>query len=134
MADAIAINKSDGDQLKIARKAKVNYQNAMHLFPSNPNNWTTPVHLCSAIERSGIEEIWQSILDFEAKTRENGFFESNRVSQNELWFEQLLQYKLMQKLYKAPKLHSKIEDVRSSFSKEKINVPTAVNKILDEMP
>ncbi len=132
MADAIAINKSDGDQIKTARKAKVNYQNAMHLFPPNLNGWVPPVLLCSAIEKTGITEIWESIKKFEGKMIQNKFLESNRQSQNEIWFEQLLQYKLMEKLYKAPELHTKITETKKSFFQDKINVPTAVNKILKE--
>jgi len=133
MADMIAINKADGDNIKAAKKAKINYQNALHLFPPNPNGWIPPVNLCSSLEVSGINEIWQVIKDYESKMSINGFLEENRIAQSQLWFEQLLQHRLMLKLYKAPALHQKIQNIKKSLNHNKINVPTAVNQVLNNI-
>ena len=82
MADAIMINKADGDNLKKAKTARVEYANALHLFPPSESGWIPPVGLCSAISKMGIEEVWKTILDYKSLTSLNGFFQKRRMEQN----------------------------------------------------
>ena len=61
-ADALAINKADGDNVERARIARKDYESALHfLRPASPN-WSPPVVTCSARERTGIGEIWEIVL------------------------------------------------------------------------
>lgn len=133
MADTIVIHKADGDNIKPAKKAKVNYQNALHLFPPNPNNWIPKVQLCSSIEKTGIEDVWGVIQKYIDQMQISGFLGQNRLEQNQKWFENLLQHKLLQKLYKSPELSLEIKQSIESISSRKINVPSAVSKILEKM-
>lgn len=130
MADAIVIHKADGDYVKAAKKARVNYQNALHLFPPNPNNWIPPVQLCSSYENTGIGEVWETITQYIVQMRGNGFLEANRRTQDALWFENLLQHQLLQKLYQSPKLHQQIMESKELLTQEKTNVPAVVSEIL----
>ncbi len=57
MADAIAINKADGDNLNKANLAKIEFKRALHLYPEKESEWQPKVVLCSAIEKTGIDEI-----------------------------------------------------------------------------
>ncbi len=61
MADAIAINKADGDNLKRANLAKLEFNRALHLYPDKESEWKPKVMLCSAIKKTGIDEIWSMI-------------------------------------------------------------------------
>ncbi len=62
LADALAINKADGDNRERAGIAQKDYETALHLLrPASPN-WSPPVLMCSARERTGIEEIWAVVL------------------------------------------------------------------------
>ena len=54
LADAIFINKADGDNLKRAREAKAAYSNALHLFPPVDSKWTTVVETCSSTLKATI--------------------------------------------------------------------------------
>ncbi len=85
MADAVVITKSDGDNLQKAKNARMEYVHALHLYPPTQNNWYPPVLTCSALEKTGLSEIWEMILDFTAKMQENSFWESNRQEQNLTW-------------------------------------------------
>src|SRR5262249_37640266 len=62
MIDAIAINKADGDHLAAAQRTQSEFRNALHLFPASADGWSPQVLLCSALENTGIEAIWELIL------------------------------------------------------------------------
>lgn len=85
MADAVAITKTDGDNIQKAKNARMEYIHALHLYPPTQNNWYPPVLTCSALEKTGLSEIWEMILDFSSKMQENGFWKSNRQEQNLAW-------------------------------------------------
>jgi LAO/AO transport system kinase len=85
MADAVVITKTDGDNIQRAKNARMEYVHALHLYPPTQNNWYPPVLTCSALNKTGLLEIWEMILDFASKMKENGFWESNRKEQNLAW-------------------------------------------------
>lgn len=91
MADAIAINKADGDNVMRAKNAEIEFQRALHLFPTKPNGWTTEVLSCSALENKGIDLIWEMVQKYMAETKRSGYFNSNRQQQNESWLLQHIQ-------------------------------------------
>ena len=133
MADAIIIHKADGDNVKAAKKAMVNYQNALHLFPPNPSNWIPTVQLCSSYENTGIAEVWDTIKKYMEQMRRNGFLESNRRSQDAQWFENLLQHQLLQKLYRSPSLNEQIALSKKQLKDGQANVPATVFEILAKL-
>jgi len=81
MADAIIINKADGDNLNKARSARLEYQNALHLYPPAGSGWTPVVDICSSRTKMGIDNVWNYILEFGELTRSNGYFEKQRKEQ-----------------------------------------------------
>lgn len=94
MADLIAVNKADGERLVLAKKARQSYRNALHLFPPSPKGWTPKAMICSALEQSGIVEIWQEIESYQEKTKSNQFFQQNRQEQAVFWFEESIDFLL----------------------------------------
>jgi LAO/AO transport system kinase len=81
MADAIAITKADGQNKAAAEGAKILYQNALHLFPASPSGWKAEVLTCSALENSGIGELWGLIMNYAGFTGKSGYFEERRKQQ-----------------------------------------------------
>jgi LAO/AO transport system kinase len=94
MADAIAINKADGDNLKRAKLAKVEFQRALHLYPTKASNWQPKVSLCSALKNEGVDEIWELIESYNELTKKNSFFEHKRREQNKFWLMQTIEDRL----------------------------------------
>ncbi|MEM6300028.1 MAG: methylmalonyl Co-A mutase-associated GTPase MeaB, partial [Bacteroidota bacterium] len=86
MADAIAINKSEGENQKRARLAQKAYQNALHLFPMPVSGWLPKVLTCSALQRENLDGIWEVIQEFVSHTKENDTWNTQRQSQNKDWF------------------------------------------------
>lgn len=104
MADALVINKADGDNLLSAQKAKNQFRKALHLYPLAQSSWSPEVLTCSALEGSGIEKIWKLILKYIEITSKNGFFEENRINQNKFWLLQTIEEQLKSSFYNNPKV------------------------------
>jgi len=102
MADAMAINKADGDNLQAARQARTEFKRALHLYPPKENGWVPPVTLCSSTENSGIVELWEVVEDFVARGRKSGHFEKNRQVQNRHWFLQSIDHQLKRLIGQDP--------------------------------
>lgn len=81
MADVVAITKADGPNKLIAESARISYQNALHLYPAKPSGWIPKVLTCSSLENSGIDELWEIILDYFTFVRNTGFFDEVRKNQ-----------------------------------------------------
>ena len=85
MADAIIINKADGDNIKKAQFAKVEFNRALHLFPAKKSGWTPTTATCSALTSEGIPEVWNTITEFLKVTQSNSYFFEKRKEQNQFW-------------------------------------------------
>lgn len=81
MADIIAVTKADGSNKLLAEEAAVSFQNALHLFPAQPSGWKPQVVTCSALQNTGIMEIWNSIEQYMTFTKQTGYFEMRRRQQ-----------------------------------------------------
>lgn len=85
MADVIAITKSDGDNKKQAEQAKSQFQMALNLFPPSESGWIPEIMTCSALENTGIKDVWEHILKYLEYVKSNGYFEQNRKNQKIKW-------------------------------------------------
>ena len=85
VADAIAITKADGDNIQKAKKAALEYKNAIHLFPPMESGWIPHVTTCSAVENIGISQILENIEKFNRLVISNGWKEKNRIKQSKFW-------------------------------------------------
>jgi len=108
MCDALVVNKADGENMDAARRAKREYSNALHLFPAKENGWVQKILICSALKKSGLEEIWEMIEGYVEKMRKNGFFEINRQEQRINWMHEHIRYLLESRFYNDHVIKEKI--------------------------
>lgn len=99
MADAIAINKTDGENKKAAAKAKNEYRNALQLMAKHAAGWSPQVLTCSAIENDGLDEIWELMQTYEVQMKKDGYFYENRQRQNLHWMNTIINHRLKQHFY-----------------------------------
>ncbi|MEO9482188.1 MAG: methylmalonyl Co-A mutase-associated GTPase MeaB [Ekhidna sp.] len=129
MADHILINKADEDNVKAARRAKEDYKNAVHLFPANEADWVVPVSLCSALEKTGIDQVWKEIERYEQHSRSNGWFIENRKRQVLKWFHERIHARLEDSFYAKKDIKEKIKEREELISSQKISVRKAVEEL-----
>lgn len=117
MADLIVINKADGNKKDAANRAKLEYKNALHLFPPNDKSWEVPVELCSAIKGTGLDNILDILDSYESKMKENQFFKEIRQKQNQFWLKESLNESLIQDFYQHDSVKSEFEALRNEVAK-----------------
>ncbi len=129
MADVIVINKADGDNIKAAREARLEFKRALHLYPPKHSDWQPKVLLCSAINNTGIFEIWELINEYQQITIGNNYFEENRREQNKFWLLQTINEHLKNRFYQHPKIKAALPEQLTAIEKNKIS-PFSAAKIL----
>ena len=85
LADALLVNKADGDNKVRANAAKADYNRALHYLAPATEGWRTRAYTCSAIQGDGIDAIWKVIGDFRQQTTARGVFEKRRQRQTLDW-------------------------------------------------
>ena len=103
LADAILINKADGESENLANKTRLHYQSALSLLTQS-GFWSPEVRTCSALERSGIAEAWDMVRRFHDEALAAGHLASMRSEQNLQWMWQLTDQLLRQQITDHPTL------------------------------
>lgn len=129
MADALVINKADGNNLKPANQAKKAYENALHLFPPHESGWTVPVKTCSAIKNEGIPEIWSTIETYMSTSTESGYLTRQREAQNVKWMHELIRARLETNFFGDPAMKDKIAQITKKVAAGELGVRHAVNSL-----
>jgi LAO/AO transport system kinase len=109
MADAIIINKADGDNIGNSNKAKSEFAMAIQLYPIKKSKWTPRVMTCSSVNSTGIKPIWKLISEYVTVTKANNFFNKNRKNQNKYWLLQTINDKLQSNFFNNNKIKKELE-------------------------
>lgn len=132
MCDAMVINKADGDNLIKAAAARVQYQNALHLFPPPQSGWKPRVELCSALQKTGIDMVWQMIEEHGALLKANGHFDLRRQSQQKYRMLETINQALVSRFYQNPAVMALLPLVENSLLQNKLSSYQAASRLLDE--
>ena len=114
LADALVINKADGESINLAKQTQRHYQNAFHLLGTN-TFWTPQVLTCSALKHDGIEAVWGMVSNYKIDAVNNKVFYEQRDQQNIDWMQKLITEMLALKLKQSP-------DVISALPQQKMQV------------
>ena len=117
LADMVVITKSDGDNLQKANNAKQEYQMALHLFPASENGWTPKVSVCSALEDTGIKDIWETISTYNQQMISNNYKDENRKKQDVYWLHHIIKEDLGNKKYNSLILEGKLDELETKLKK-----------------
>jgi LAO/AO transport system kinase len=132
MADTILISKADGENVKKANIARLDFKNALHLFPPNPNNWIPKVETLSSYDNHGIEKCWEIIKDFENKTKSNVFFESKRNEQQKYWMNETLKERILNDFFQNKSVQQLINKTEKELIKGKLTSFQAAEYIYNQ--
>jgi LAO/AO transport system kinase len=109
LADLIAVNKADGENLAAAERARHEAENALHYFPRPANGWTPHALTCSAQTGKGIAELWRCVLEHTDLTKANGWFSVNRQNQTRRWMREIIEQGLRQRFESHPAIRRRME-------------------------
>ncbi|GAB3828409.1 methylmalonyl Co-A mutase-associated GTPase MeaB [Pontibacter rugosus] len=114
MADAIAITKADGSNINKAKSARVEYQNALHLYPLSASGWVPQVSICSALKNNGLDSTWHTIEEYLQLTQSNGYFDQKRRDQNLQWMYEAIRQSLEERFYAAQQVKEQLPGIASA--------------------
>ena len=131
LADAVAVNKADGNNIEQAEFARKQYETALHfLAPSSPT-WTPPVLTCSALEMIDIDVIWDTVTEHHRKLTQTGELIANRKKQAVDWMWSLIKEGLNDRFYKNPGVIKILPETIKEVENGTIASTIAANRLLD---
>jgi LAO/AO transport system kinase len=130
MADLIAVNKADGTNIEKAQLAKAQYQSALRLFPKPASGWEPQAITCSAINNTGIAEIWDIIMKYKQFTHHNRYFENRRYNQSKYWMNETIQNRLISHFYHHPEIERLLPEYEKKVLEDRITSFAAARTLL----
>mgnify|MGYP005988109333 FL=1 len=135
LADALVINKADGESLRLAQQTQGHYKNAFKLMKQN-SFWTPQVETCSAINNERIEDIWKMITAYQQAANESinagiSSFVEKRARQNSEWLKKLIHDMLELKLKQNPEVNSALPKLQDEVLNNKTTPYNAAQQIID---
>ena len=130
LADAVAINKADGDNIERANMARRQYETAFHLLSPPYHSWTPPVVTCSSVTLAGLENILHIILDHRDKLTQSGELQKKRQEQARDWLRFMVREGVQEWFYESPAARLLAESLKEVS--EGVTTPTtAAARVLD---
>ncbi|WP_141731549.1 methylmalonyl Co-A mutase-associated GTPase MeaB [Oligoflexus tunisiensis] len=112
LADLVVVTKADGAFEQAARRAKVDHEMALHYMQPDPDRLLPRVMMCSAVEKKGLHEIYDTILGNLKILSSDGRLQKRRQQQREQWFESELHDQLMDSLLRDRGFKSKVQELK----------------------
>jgi LAO/AO transport system kinase len=131
MADAIVINKADGDNVQNAKIAKTEFNRALHLYPPKESTWQPKVLTCSAIKHNGIADIDAMISSYMQITTENNYFTKRRNEQNIYWLKATIEQQLKDTFYANKKVQTQLQAELKNLEKGTTTPFNAAKRLLN---
>lgn len=130
LADAIVINKADGDNIEKARLAKKAYENALSLLTPSSPSWTPPILTCSALALTGIEAVWDTVLTHREKLTATGELNQKRRRQSLDWMWVLVEEGLKARFYSNREVNAQVPKIKQAVESGAITPAAAANDLL----
>jgi LAO/AO transport system kinase len=131
LADMIAINKADGDNVKRANIAAADYRGALHILAPRSEHWQPPVVTYSALTGAGIAELWQQILAHRTAMTASGDFAARRRGQQVKWMWSMLEQRMMERLRADATIRARVKKIEAEVADGRIAPALAAERIAE---
>jgi LAO/AO transport system kinase len=132
MADAVVINKADGDNLNRVNIAMAELRSALHYFPPAESGWQPVCEACSSVTKTGIPRIDEMINEYVAFTKANGYFAKRRLHQSKQIMTNVVDQALHNHFYQQAEIKKLMAKVDTELQQEKISAYVAAQLLLDK--
>src|SRR5215831_7669466 len=131
LADMIAINKADGDNLKRANVTAADYRAALHILAPRSEHWHPPVVTYSALTGNGIAELWQKVLDHRKAMNASGDFAIRRRAQQVKWMWSMLEQRMLARLRTEASVRAKVKKIEAEVADGRVTPALAAEHIME---
>jgi LAO/AO transport system kinase len=129
LADMIAVNKADGDNLQRAKAAAAEYRAALHILTPRSVNWTPPVVTYSALTGNGVAEFWSKIIEHRERMTATGELAQVRREQQVKWMWSMLDQRVYERLHTDAGLRARLPKIEAQVAEGKLSAAMAVDDI-----
>ena len=131
IADALLINKADGDNKVRAKVAKNEYQRAVHYLQPPTAGWDVRVNTCSSVTGDGVGDVWELIREFQKITTGSGAFEKRRKSQQLGWLHDMVAEHLQTRFFTNPQVRSALPGIEKQVAEGILPTTAAVGRLVE---
>lgn len=130
LADAIVVNKADGDNLERAKVTQGEYERMVEFIRPATEGWKTHAYRCSALQKTGLLELWAVMREFEKVTKKSGAFENRRQRQIIAWVKTMIDEHLHNLFYEDPVIKCRLPEVRAAVLAGVVSPSQAVAELI----
>jgi LAO/AO transport system kinase len=130
LADVIAVNKADGDRVTEAAGAAKELAAALHLVAATPHGWDPPVMTCSAIEGTGLDELWSRVAAHRAHLERHGVLVEQRREQDVQWLWATIDDHLLGRFRATPAVRRRTPEIEAAVRAGTITAAAAAQQLL----
>lgn len=130
LADAIVVNKADGDNLEKAKVTQGEYERMVEFIRPATEGWKTHAYRCSALKKTGLLELWAVMREFEKVTKQSGAFENRRQRQIIAWVKTMIDEHLHNLFYEDPVIKGRLPEVRAAVLAGVVSPSQAVAELI----
>jgi LAO/AO transport system kinase len=131
LADMIAVNKADGDNVERANRAAAEYRGALHILNPRSEHWHPPVLTYSALTGTGIDKLWQKVLGHRTAMKASGEFDARRRQQQVKWMWSMLEQRMMAQLRADPAVRTKVKKIEAEVAGGRVSPALAAEQIAE---
>jgi LAO/AO transport system kinase len=129
LADMIAVNKADGDNIVRARTAAAEYRAALHILSQRSPSWAPPVVTYSGLTGDGVAQLWTAILDHRRKLTETGEIAARRREQQVKWMWAMFDEFLRERIRSHRALGKRLPQIEAAVAAGTLSPAVAVDDI-----
>ncbi|MCQ6275371.1 methylmalonyl Co-A mutase-associated GTPase MeaB [Bacillus sp. V3B] len=130
LADAILVNKADGENKRRALIAKSEFNQILHYLQPITEGWSPKAYTGSALTSEGIADIWQVIQDFRSQTSESGVFWERRRKQTIDWMYTMVEDYLRTSFFNHPEVSKSIPAIEAALVRDEMSATMAAKQLL----
>ncbi len=131
IADLLAVNKSDGDNVQRTKLASAEYNRVLHFLQPATPGWKTRCTTCSALIPETLAALWDVIEQFASETRESGAFLKRRKHQSIEWMQAMIEEELLHRFYRSARVRQLLPEIQRQVEEQTLPAATAVRRIME---
>ncbi len=131
LADALVVNKADGDNVDRARRAAAEYRAALNMLHPDDGGWAPSVTLASALEETGMDETWKIVGEHRKRLESSGALQRKRTAQAKQWFWRILREGIETSFLERDDVRALLPQVEEAVTDAKITPTEGARRLLD---
>lgn len=129
LADAVIVHKSDGENLRKAKRTVREYMQILHFLQPATPGWTTKALPVSSVEKTGLTEVWQLICQFESTIKTSNYWDARRLEQTKEWFHMMIRDHLIDSFFQNAERKTQVKSFEEAILTGKMTVTQGVSKL-----